>query len=277
MKHLFTILTLLLLSTHLQAQTEGDSWATVKANRSGTLNCVYGEVTGLLYQEDNEMKGLCVDLLFEFSNYIKTKYDVDLKIKYAKKINDMSTFIAKVQSTPNLLGVRNTSITEQRKKILDFSPPFLSNPAVLLSNSECPNLNSLDDIKNVFQGYTAIAIKGTTHMAHLKNIKANYFPALKIESVNNRDEIFERLSKDNKVFTSVDFLLYFGAFKMKLPVKRHKVEIGNNTEALGFVLSKGSDWTPLFEEFLTPEFRQSYLYKQIVTQNIGSSFLNNIR
>lgn len=272
------LLTLILLVfQQTNAQTNGDSWSSVKANGQGTLTCSYREVTGLIYEEDNLMKGVCVGILDEFSKYVKKEYGADLTIRYIHETNSMNDFLKKVQHTPKLLGISNTSITEERKRILDFSPPFLSNPAVLITNKNSESLVSLDNIKDVFQGYTAVVIKGTTHMKYIKDIKKNHFSDLKIEYLNSRDDIFDRLSNDDKVFTSIDFLLYFGAVKQKHSIKRHRVMIGSKTENLGFVIEKGSDWTSILSEFLSPEFRQSTQYKQIVSENIGSSFLYHIR
>lgn len=273
-KSFFILLLLVLINFNTSfAQTSGDSWTAVKENGSGNLNCVYSDVIGLIYKEDNLLKGTCVGILKEFSKYLKTEYDVNVTIQYTEVESCMKTFLKKVKRTPNLLGVRNTSITEKRKKYLDFSSPFLSNPAVLLTNQNSKTLNSLDSIEYKFRGYTAIAINGTTHKEYLKEIKKNHFPGLKIEYLDTQDDIFNRLKTDDKVFASVDFLVYYGAAKSNIPIKRHRVILGNKTENLGFIMRKGSDWTPILNEFLSTEFRNSSKYKQIVSENMGSSFL----
>jgi hypothetical protein len=64
--------------------------------------------------------------------------------------------------------------------------------------------------------------------------------------------------------------------KKRLPVKKHDVDFGA-PEELGFIMSKQSDWDEVWKEFLTPEYRKSVRYKEIIAENLGSSFLSLVR
>jgi ABC-type amino acid transport substrate-binding protein len=255
----------------------GDSWAKVKSSGSGTLAILYYEQPGLIAkQSDGKIKGVCVDILLDFQKYIETKYGKKITITYVGEEVEFPRFLTTIQGTNNLLGVTNTSITDERKKILKFTPPFMNNQVILLTNRNVPLLKNLSDIQTVFKGFTAQVISGSTHVQHMDKIKKEYFPDLKIENVPSGDLIIKNLSTNEKLFSVIDFTEYIGVIKKRMPVKKHDVEIGS-PEALGFIMSKQTDWDEVWTEFLTPEYRKSIRYKEIIAENLGSSFLTLVR
>lgn len=276
MKNTLLIL-LCLLTTSGFGQTSGDSWAKVKASGSGTLNILYYEQPGLIYKApDGQIKGVCVDILVDFQKYIESKYGKKISLHYVGEETEFPRFLSTIQSTPNLLGVTNTSITEERKKVMKFTPPFMNNQVILLTHKNVPSLKTLSEISQAFKGFTAQVISGSTHVDYMDKIKKEHFPNLKIETVPSGDLIIKNLSADQKLFSVIDFTEYIGVIKKRMPVRKHDVEIGT-PEALGFIMSKQTDWDEVWKEFLTPEYRKSIRYKEIIAQNLGSSFLNLVR
>jgi len=60
-------------------------------------------------------------------------------------------------------------------------------------------------------------------------------------------------------------------------ITRHPVPLNELEDQLAFIFPKGSDWTPIWQEFLTPDFKESVAYKKIVAENLGTSFVNLIK
>jgi ABC-type amino acid transport substrate-binding protein len=265
------------LAAFSQLYKSGDSWATVNSTGSGALNIVYYEQPGLIFKSpDGKMKGVCVDIVSDFQKYIETKYDKKIKINYLGEETEFPRFLTGIQSNINLMGVTNTTITEERKKILKFTPAFMNNQVILLTHKDAPMVKSLSEISTVFKGYSAQVISGSTHVLYMDKIKKDYFPDLKIENVPSGDIIIKNLSSNPKLFSIIDFTEYIGVIKKRIPVKKHDVDLGA-PEALGFIMSKQSDWDEIWKEFLTPEYRKSVRYKEIIAENLGSSFLTLVR
>ncbi len=255
----------------------GDSWKKVQTTGRGTITCIYYESPGLIYKENNEMKGVCVDILNDFTAFIKDKYNKSLQLNFAGQEQVFTKFLNHVKTNSNILGVTNTTITAERKKIFTFSPAYISNPMVLLTNKNTPVINDLNEISQKFDGYTAVVITGSTHVGYIQDIKSRYYPDLKIEYAPNGDVILDRIINDNKTFTVIDFTEYFGSVKRHLPIQRHNIKLGEESEQLGFVMQKGSDWEPLWNEFLTHDYKNSIRYRKIISDNLGNSFLGLIR
>lgn len=270
-------LTLVLFCHLLFAQDyKGDSWQKVKSAGSGTLTIVYFEQSGLIYESDGKVRGVCADIVSDFQKYVEKMHGKKVNVQYAARIPDFASFLKTVQNSENVLGVTNATINEERKKILKFTPPFMTTQVVLLTNKNSPTIKTLAEIPKVFNGFTAQVITGSTHVQYLDNIKKEYYPGLKVSYAPSGEEIVKNLSADPKLFSILDFTEYIGVVRKKLPVKRQEVDMGVS-DPLGFIMSKQSDWDVLWNEFLTEEYRKSVRYKEIVAANLGSSFLSLVR
>jgi hypothetical protein len=106
----------------------------------------------------------------------------------------------------------------------------------------------------------------------MEKIKKDFFPALKIEGIPSGDVIIKNLSTNKQIFSIIDFTEFIAVVRNRMPVKKHDVEIGT-PETLGFIMSKRTDWDELWNEFLTPEYKKSVRYKEIIAENLGPSFL----
>jgi ABC-type amino acid transport substrate-binding protein len=274
-----TLIALFFLTTFFASaqKYQGDSWAKVKSSGSGTLALVYNEQFGLISKgADGNVTGVCVDIISDFQKYVETKHGKKITIKYVGEEPEFSTFLKVIQATPNILGITNTTITEERKKIMKFSPTFMTTQQVLLTNKNAPPLKSLSELPSVFAGFTAQILAGSTHVQHIEKIKKDHYPALKITYIPSAETIIKNLTTDTKAFSILDFTEYIGVVKKKLPVKRQDVEFGNS-EAVAFIMSKQTDWDEVWNEFLTPDYRKSVRYKEIITKNLGPSFLSLVR
>ncbi|MBT1700001.1 transporter substrate-binding domain-containing protein [Fulvivirgaceae bacterium PWU4] len=277
MKKFFIPILTLIVSFSFAQKYQGDSWNKIKTSGSGTLAVVYYEQPGLIQKgKDGKMEGVCVDMLSDLQKFAETKHGKKITIQYVGQEPEFSGFLKEIQHSGNVLGVTNTSITEERKKILQFSPPFMSTQLVLLTNKNTPNIKSLKELSTVYSGFTAQVITGSTHVKYIEEIKKQYYPQLTVTYAPSSESVIKNLSANQRVFSILDFTEYIGVVRKKIPVKRQEVELGN-PEQLGFIMSKQSDWGPLFKEFLTEDYRKSVRYKEIIAENLGSSFLSLVR
>lgn len=274
-----TTLILLAIVSHnsLSQKFQGDSWAHVNAAGSGTLTVVYSEQFGLIHKDkDGKVKGVCVDILSDFVRFLKEHHGKTVTIKYADEIPVFSEFLSTSKNTPHILGVTNTTITEDRKKILKFSPPYMSNRQVMLTNNKAPSITDLKELPLKFPDFTAQVIAGSTHVKYVEKIKAEYMPALKITLEESGPAIIKNLSTNTKAFTIIDFTEFVDVVHRKLPIKRQMVDVGV-VEELGFIMSKQTDWDLPLKEFLTTEYRNSIAYRKIISENLGATFMNLVK
>ena len=273
MKNILFFAGLLLATACLGQKYSGDSWAKVKAS-GGTLTIIYYEQPGLIYKDatTGKMKGVCADILEDFAKFVQEKYGKKLELNYAGQEQVFPQFLSITQSTPNIMGVTNVTITDERKKILKFTPSFMTNPVVMLTHKDAPTISTTAEIGTVMKEYSAKVISGSTHVRVIEKIKKDNAPGLKVTYANSGGEILKELSGGPKFFTVLDFTEYIDATRRQLPVKRQSINFGG-AEELAFIMAKQTDWDQPWNEFMTMDYKKSVRYRKIIVDNLGANFL----
>jgi ABC-type amino acid transport substrate-binding protein len=277
MKNILFFVGMLLATATFAQKYKGDSWAKVKAS-GGTLTLIYYEQPGLIYKDatTGKMKGVCADILDDFAKFVQDKYGKKLTINYAGQEQVFPTFLSITQTTPNIMGVTNVTVTDERKKILKFTPSFMSNPVVMLTHKDAPSIASVTEIGTALAGYSAKVITGSTHVKVIEKIKKENVPSLKVTYANSGGDILKELSGGPKFFTVLDFTEYIDATRRQLPVKRQSINFGA-AEELAFIMGKQTDWETPWNEFLTMEYRKGVRYRKIIVDNLGANFLGILK
>jgi membrane-bound lytic murein transglycosylase MltF len=275
-KSLVLLIALCITQQLYSQKYQGDSWSKIKSAGAGNLAVVYYEQPGLIQEVNGKIAGLCVDILDDFAAYLQTKYNKKVTVQYVGREAAFTDFLLAAQNNNNVLGVTNVTITEERKKILKFTPAFIANPVVLITHKDAPNLTDLSQIKVVFAGYSTEIISGSTHVKHMNKVKKDYWPELTIAYGSSGQDIIKKITANPKLFTILDFTEFVNANRKKMPVKRQNVEFGA-PEELAFVMSKQSDWDDVWKEFLTEDYRKSAKYRKNIADNLGSAFLSILK
>lgn len=259
---------------NIKAQASGDTFAEALVTRQANLTYIYSEAPGFAANVGGKVQGVCVDIMSDFEFFLLDKYGISTKSTVNKQhANNFTNYLTAVKkSSGGVFGLSNTTITEKRKKEYNFSPPYITNIGMLLTNKDVPTLENLSRISEVFQGKTALTIKGTTNEERILEIKEKYFPNLKIEYVNYFDEAMVKIDKSTNYFTNVDFTYYLEALQSKKSVKRHPAG-DQAAEKFGIIMPKDSDWNKPFNEFLTEEYQNSSSYRKIIVMHLGPNAL----
>lgn len=265
---------LIFIGLKSHAQFSGDTFAKAQQSKTANLTYVYSEAPGFAANISGEVSGVCVDIMSDFEFFLLDKYGITVNSTMEKQhANNFTNYLQAVKKSSNgVFGLSNTTITSKRKKEYNFSPPYITNIAMLLTNKSVPTLNDISNISEVFAGKTAITIKGTTNEEQVMKIKNNHFPSLKIEYVNYFDEGMVMISRDENYFINIDFTYYLDAIQSNKPIKRHPA--GDQTaEEFGILMPKNSDWVKPFNEFLTESYRDSPSYRKIIAKHLGPNAL----
>lgn len=268
---LFVLILLTTTSTYAQNYT-GDSWSQAKAKGTGTLSVAYVETFGFVYKEGDQLTGICVDILKDFTKYVKDTKGVSLELKFVGDGSSFKGMYEKVKaSSGGVLGLGNITITDQRKKEVKFSPPFITNLAFLITQNNVPNLTKLEDVATTFGKLTAYTAQGTVNEKRILELKQKYFPAMKIVTTSTSQEVFDKLTADPNGFAYLDLAFYLEAVQKRKSVKRHA--IGDKaSEQFGFIMPMNSDWQPLLDEFFEKAnggYTNSAAYKTILKKHLG--------
>ncbi|MEL7002121.1 MAG: transporter substrate-binding domain-containing protein [Bacteroidota bacterium] len=261
-------------SMPLMAQYQGDSWAKSKSNGAGSVSLAYVETPGFVYKDNGgNLTGICVDIMQDFANYVKEKKGVNLNMNYVGDGSSFSTMYNSVKdSKGGVFGLGNITIRESRKKEVKFSPSFITNFAILVTQKNVGSFTNWSDVPKTFSGLTAITVKGTTNEKRLLDLKKKYYPGMKVSYTSSSPEALEKVLSDPKLFSYLDLAFYLDAVQRRKPIKRHPIG-DQSSEQFGFTMPLSSDWQPLMNEFFNANggYVNSMAYKKIIRKHLGDT------
>jgi ABC-type amino acid transport substrate-binding protein len=238
-----------LAATSEVAVDQGDAAAQVRQAGGGRVVVVYFPSDGWSYIDgEGNLTGASVEILRDFFRWVEARERVRLDVTWAAD-DDWARFYRRVRNgSDGVFGIGNVTITQQRRGELDFSPPYLNNVAVLITHSDVPEIASLEDAREAFEGFTAFPYRGTLHEERVNRLRELRIPGLRVIPVESNEEILETVSTTPDGLAWIDVYAYWKGVENGLPLRRHPAG-DDASETFGVVLPRGSDWTPLLEAF----------------------------
>ncbi|MFM7431501.1 MAG: transporter substrate-binding domain-containing protein, partial [Flammeovirgaceae bacterium] len=201
-------------------QLQGDTYAAAKQSKKASWTITYSYSPGLATLVNGKPDGICYDLIQEFAKYVKTKAGIDVTLTYAK-VDDpanFTEFLSTVkQAKGGVFGLSNTTITAERKKSYNFSPPFLKNVSMIITNNSVAEITDIKNLPASFGPLKAVVVKGSTNEARVLDLKKKYLPNLVIESSSSFLKSIETVATEKNTFTSTDFTYYLKALQARKP------------------------------------------------------------
>jgi putative glutamine transport system substrate-binding protein len=269
---LLPILLIFITATSFSQTYSGDSWSKAKSQSKGSITLAYVETPGFVYKDANDkITGICVDIMNDFVTYVKDVKNVSLDVKLVGDGTNFKGMYDKVKgSSDGVFGLGNITITDERKKEVKFSPPFITNFAILITQNSVPTLAKLEDLPKTFSKLTAYTAKGTLNEKRINELKKNYFPDMKITLLATSHETYDKITEEPNGFAYLDVAFYLEAMKQRKSVKRHPVG-DKAAEQFGFIMPLNSDWYPVLDEFFKANggYTNSPQYKNILTKHLG--------
>ena len=252
----------------------GDSWAQVKAKNSGAISLTYVVTPSFVYKDnDGNLTGICVDIMSDFVKWANESKKVKINALYIGDGSNFKGMYDKVKaSNGGVFGLGNITIIDERKKEVKFSPSFITNFAILISQNSAPTLARMEDLPTAFGKLTAYTAKGTLNEKRINEIKQKYFPTMKVVVTATSPEVYDKVIADPNGFAYLDLAFYLQAVAQRKPVKRHP--IGDQpSEKFAFIMPMNSDWGPVVEEFFAANggYTNSPQYKAILRKHLGET------
>jgi signal transduction histidine kinase len=243
----------------------GMSWKNVKQSKKGNIFIVYYESVPFVFEENSIIKGIEVEIIEGFKEFLQSNYGVDISLTWIRNNSFKGVYdYIKDNQQHGIFGISQFSVTEKRKKQVNFSPVYMNDIIVLVTNENVPVIMNQKQFVNHFQDLSPVAIENTVFEEYLSNFQQNFNLRKKINYVGNSYEIISSISNDKNNYGYVDLPAYFRGLSKGEKIQRQNFfEIKEN--GYGIIFPKGSDWgEPLEEFFQTPEFKpflKSLVYK----------------
>jgi ABC-type amino acid transport substrate-binding protein len=255
------------------SRDRGDAYADLQQKGAGEVVVLFTPSPGWAHwasDRDSVPTGVTVDLLQDFFRWVETEDGVSLRVRWVEE-PEWGRFYRRVRDAGGgVLGIGHVTITPERREELDFSPPYLSNVAVLITRNDVPELSSMADFARHFAGFTAYPFRGTLHEDRIERLRDLGIPDFQVQYVNSIDAILAAVQGGSDRLAWLDLYDFWLAVERGVPIRRHPAG-DDHSESLGVILPRGSDWTPVLEAFLTEGngYRNGARYEGLLRSHLG--------
>ncbi|MEQ8153929.1 MAG: transporter substrate-binding domain-containing protein [Clostridiaceae bacterium] len=180
------------------------------------------------FEKDGSYTGIDIDLLQAISK--------DQGFTYELKPMDFSGIIPALTSNQIDGAISGMSITDDRKKSVDFSDSYFESGVSMIVSADNTKINSLDDLK----GKTAAVKKGTAGSQFAESIKDKY--GLTIKYFDNSSNMYLEVTNKNADVAFEDYPVV--AYKISLEKDKPTLKIVGEKQAInsyGFAVNKGKN------------------------------------
>ncbi|CAN5706486.1 hypothetical protein BH23GEM9_BH23GEM9_17230 [soil metagenome] len=248
----------------------GDSWAAAQAAGSASIRVLYVPAEGFAYRtNDGELTGVTVDIMREFARWVHAQHGVTISPLFVEE-PDWQTFYGRVSdASGGVFGLGNVTITQDRRRELNFSPAYLTNVAVLITHDSVPALRHMEDAGRELAGLTPLAFRGTLHETRLRALRDEHMPSAELATAQSNREIIDRVAAGGH-FAYIDAYNYWRALDDGVPLRRHDVA-DDPAEEFGIIMPLDNDWAPVLEAFFRHDggYRETAQYRLLLEHHLG--------
>lgn len=276
MKQIFLLLALLWTGNAAVAQT----YAEAMNSKNAKLEVHYLQQFPLAYEnEQSQLTGIEVDLVMAFADWLMRVKGIKASFSFESHDNFAKVYEKVKASEAATIGLASAAITKERQKEVQFSPPYLRNASVMVSNIDVPTLRAYSDMPVSFNNMTALVMRGTTLEAHLMDVKKKHFEKMRVSYVDHPKDIVRQIAAtQNQYFGYVDLLTYWAVLK-EAPsnAKIHRAVTLDN-QRFGVLLPLGSDWKKAWDEFMEGGFgfAATEAYYNILRKHLGYEVIESV-
>lgn len=246
-----------------------------------TLNLYYLNNSPFAYEENSKVTGLEVDIIKEYASWLEVKKNITTHINYKSFTSFEELYAAVKKGGKKVIGLSSVTINEEREKDIDFSPPYLKNTTLLVTNGAVAIIKSKNnaDVNKVLGNLEAITVANSTYVTYLNDLKKSFLPNLKINTVSKVSEIVEKISDNPKMFGYVDVVNFWYFIKNNNAnyLKIQKV-FSHSSESFGFIMPKNGLNKEYISEFFESGFgfTSTKAYHQILEKYLSYEVLQSV-
>lgn len=230
--------------------------------------------------ENGKLEGIEVEILESFASWSRKKHNLDINFNFTGNTSFNDLYNAAKTQKGESITAGTITIKKERLNDVNFSAPYLRNISILISSGNKDLLSDLNMMNTVFANTNAIATQNSVHLKHLEELKRTVYPTMKIELVENQDEIAGMVSNNENFFGYVDLIQYW-KYKKENPesyIKVHRIA-DRNEEHFGFAFSKeNTRLNELFQEFFSDGFgfTSTKEYHKILEKYLGEEIVSTV-
>ncbi|RYZ51698.1 MAG: transporter substrate-binding domain-containing protein, partial [Sphingobacteriales bacterium] len=245
-----------------------DSWAKVKQQGHGHISVLWCEIEPFIYRNKGSITGVEYELMQGFPAFLKSAYQVDVQINWQKmdRFEDIYPTI-KGSKEQGLFGLSYFSITEERKREVRFSPPYMPDLNIIVTSNTLPVYQSADALLKDLAGMQGYTMANTTMKEDMLRLQL-HAKRLPLHTMADDYEVMRSISQAERGIGYVPLSIYIVGLQKGIRIKRQKV-LAVSREGFAAIYGKASDWEePIHAYFESPACKA--LIEQLIRKHLGA-------
>ena len=249
------------------------------ARRSGeaSITVLWYDIEPFIYRDGKGgIIGVEKELMQGFVPFLKREYGISLRINWV----DAGSFAAiyptiKTSGEKGLFGLSFYSITDERKREVSFSPPYMPDLNVLVTNNNLPSYDTDSAFFRDLPRLKGFTMKQTTMEEDLHRLMKRGHPGLPVSNEADDYELLRQIAVRPNSIGYVPVSIYVVALQRGIKIKRQRI-LATRREGFAAIYTKGSDWhEPVNAYFNSPECRS--LTSRLIRKYLGEEVAGIIR
>ncbi|MEM7297456.1 MAG: transporter substrate-binding domain-containing protein, partial [Bacteroidota bacterium] len=240
-----------------------DSWQDILRSKKGKIVFYWYPNNINIENSKDIIDGVEYDLAVAFANYLNKKYKIDLEVEWNQTSSFEEVMETVSSATGGVFGASSISITKERATYLNFTPPYLTDIAVMVSSPNVPIAQTPAELREILNGLTAVTIANTTLFQSLIDLKNEQNIEFEIKNVDNSGEVIETIGQLENGFGYIDLPNFLVTLRSSPKVRRQFFR-PIKLEGLAMIYPKNSDWTVPVNDYFSSDQFQSDKHEIIV-------------
>jgi len=250
----------------------GSTWTDVLENGQGEVTFYWYRSNPFIYEEKGNIKGIEYDIANRFLQFIEDEYDVSITTSWveALRFEDLIKDISTAEGA--IFGMSGVSVTDSRKDIVKFTPPYMHDISVLVSSPNVPVEYTANGFIKSLQHLTALTIKESIFEQSLLSIQKEHDIQFDFKHINRNSELIEILENSEDAIGYLDLPTFLAELDNGTSVRR-QFFYPLKLPGLSFIYPKNSDWDEPVEAYFSSA--QFQIDKHvIVTKYLGKDIID---
>ena len=268
----YRCLTAILLLCALYAPAGGhdwkaDSWETVQREGKGNITVLWCDIEPFIYLRKDSLTGVEYELMQGFPAFLKARYGVSVQINWVRmpKFEEIYPAI-KNTSKKGLFALSYFSITDERKKDVQFAPPYMPDLNIIVTGNDLPVYENDHAFIGDLSKMRAFTMRETTMEQDTREL-LQHAPQTPVTTLPDDYEVMNQVARYKNAFGYVPLSIYIVALQRGVKIKRQHV-LTMRREGLAAVYTKNSDWTTPVNAYFRSEACQ-ILIRKLIRKHLG--------
>lgn len=236
---------LLLVTQPALARDSGwkaDSWEQVLQKGRGDITVLWCDIEPFIYLRKDSLTGVEYELMQAFPAFLKEYYGVEVTINWERMPQFEHIYPAiKNTSQKGLFALSYFSITDERKKDVQFAPPYMPDLNIIVTGNDLPVYENDQTFIHDLDKMRAFTMRETTMEQDIRKL-LEHAPHTPVTTLPDDYEVMNQIAQYKNAFGYVPLSIYIVALQRGVKIKRQKV-LTKSREGLAAVYAKNSDWT----------------------------------